>query len=582
MGWLMTDIFSDDNLENTGLQSTVSTQSAPTKMDWLKSTLYYGTSSLYHEAKEAGDYITFQPDKAREEQKKKVIADQNEDFYKGNHPLLDLGEDIGSIGLFTLASMGAGAAVDGTLLTAGKIGSKIGEATDSLFDWGTASRLKAEQSSITASSKVANTINPYAMMTKAFAGMGANEYLAYNDSLELDDKGKLKVDPFSLALGTGLSIGLPILMSGSGFEHGYEHSGESIIPNKIKKSADTKINVASNEDMHEILNKKNIYNDGLNKDQSPIINRSYISDVENNESLNYINNTVDDNTDKISNNIYSYIQSIKGMKNKYNNNGNIVDIRDEQGNLTQDFNNIHEDTINSIDTLKNVLKEVGAKRVSVTKRIQELKDQGKFDTSFSDILAKAKYMPYRSKGNPEVAEIMSEKKYLEDSLDSIRHNNSGKDLSLLEDDIKNKLELNKQKRIAHDRFDEFGKDKEFYYHYPIASTFNENDLNRVNKAKDNNETALSIASLYNLSRYQKVESDLKNLKDKNTRFYMIKNGFDTIDFSKADAETVEKYIKNTLADKSDIFMNPLSSSYVKALARPDKYKSYINCLIRSV
>ena len=148
--------------------------------------------------------------------------------------------------------------------------------------------------------------------------------------------------------------------------------------------------------------------------------------------------------------------------------------------------------------------------------------------------------------------------------------------------LKEIQKLNKQKRIAHDRFDESGKDKEFYYHYPIASTFNENDLNRVNKAKDNNETALSIASLYNLSRYQKVESDLKNLKDKNTRFYMIKNGFDNVDFSKEDAETVDKHIKNTFADYSDIFMNPLSSSYVKAIARPDEYKSYINCLIRSI
>lgn len=372
-----------------------------------------------------------------------------------------------------------------------------------------------------------NVTYPKSFLTKEYAkNIGINEAISAQQSLTLDQKGNVHVDPTTFIEGSALGLGIASVSQAAHIRY-LNRDGARVINSKKDipieqeaptidelKNNDGTIKTATNEDIEKIKNK---YSNDLLKNYET-------SDLDINHSDNLDINKqrlLDDDELLTKSGLFTSANAVQSMiDNGVKYKGEIRDFRDPS---------LHADVSNSIKTLEDMLSTRGAEKVAVTKSINEESEESL--DKWREQLAEGTKMDYRSLG-------------------AIKNNTGEHWLQFKAENITAKS-LQKIKEVS-SKGDELAKKLEVLYH--ISNTHN-------------------------------LDADLKTLKALQRNYVLYKNGVLDIakNYTKDEAKAIDNFRNKIFANNVEYFRNPVSSGFVKLSNKwnTQEFEDLIVCLIKN-
>jgi hypothetical protein len=372
-----------------------------------------------------------------------------------------------------------------------------------------------------------NITYPKSFLTKEYAkNIGINEAISAQQSLTLDQKGNVHVNPTTFVEGSALGLGIASVSQAAHIRYSNRDAARIIeskkdIPVEQEshtidelKNNDGTIKTANDEDVDKILNKYS--NDILKNHKTADI------DINHSDSLDInVQRLLDDDESLTKSGLFTSANAVQSMLDngiKYN--GEIRDFKDPS---------LHATVDNDIKERDEMLKTRGAEKVSIT---QALNDESKTKLDkWKEQIAEGTKMNYRSFG------------------------------AIANDTGEHWLEFRPENITA-------------------------KSLQKIKNASANGDSvAKKLEALCHLSNTHNLDADTKALKALQRNIILWKNGVIDIakTYTKDNAKALDNFINKIYSNNAEYFKNPMSSGFVKLSKKWDsqEFEDLIVCLINN-
>ena len=372
-----------------------------------------------------------------------------------------------------------------------------------------------------------NLTYPKSFLTKEYAkNIGVNEAISAQQSLTLDQKGNVHVDPKTFVASSALGLGIASLSQAAHIRYSNRDSAriieskkdipldqESYTTDELKNDDGT-IKTATDEDVNNILNKYG--NDILKNHETSDIDINHLDSLDINTQR-----LLDDDESLTRSGLFTSANAVQSMLDngiKYN--GKIRDFRDPS---------LHAIVDSDLKERQELLKTRGAEKVSLTQALND-EPKSKLD-NWKEQIAESTKMDYRSFG------------------------------AISNDTGEHWLEFRPENITA-------------------------KSLDKIKTASANGDSvAKKLEALYHISNTHNLDADTKALKALQRNIILWKNGVLDIakNYTKDDAKAIDDFINKTFANNAEYFKNPLSSGFVKLSKKWDsqEFEDLIMCLINN-